>query len=105
MGNVYAGIPVDLPSELMETLLETKEFRVERIVSRGHASPVGFWYDQDESEWVLVLRGRARLLFEGDDQPMEMGPGDFVDIPSHRKHRVEWTSPEEATVWLAIHYC
>jgi len=82
--------------------------RVERIVSRGQASPPGFWYDQPWHEWVMVVAGRAGLELAGaggeDGEVLEMGPGDHVDIPAHRRHRVAWTSPEEPTVWLAVHY-
>lgn len=104
MHNLYTSIPGQLPDELIETLLETPAVRIERIVSHGHASPAGFWYDQEEGEWVVVLKGRARLLFEGEDKAIEMGPGDHVNIPAHRRHRVEWTTPDEPTVWLAVFY-
>jgi cupin 2 domain-containing protein len=67
-------------------------------------SPEGFWYDQDEAEWVVVLKGEAKLLFEDDHEPITMRPGDHVLIPAHRKHRVEWTTPDEPTVWLAVFY-
>jgi cupin 2 domain-containing protein len=76
--------------------------RIERIVSHGHASPGGFWYDQDRHEWVVVLTGAARLRF--DDDIVELKPGDFATIPAHTKHRVEWTTPDEPTVWLAVLY-
>ena len=76
--------------------------KAKRIVSAGHNSPEGFWYDQEEHEWVAVLKGEAKLLFEGDDEAIHMKPGDYVNIPAHRKHRVEWTSPNEPTVWLAV---
>jgi cupin 2 domain-containing protein len=91
-----------LPTELVTTLLEAADVRIERIVSHGHASPDGFWYDQDRNEWVLVLTGAAKLRFE--DETLEIGPGDFVNIPAQKKHRVEWTTPDEPTVWLAVHY-
>jgi cupin 2 domain-containing protein len=91
-----------LPEELVQTLLSAASVRIERIVSHGHVSPEGFWYDQDQHEWVLVLRGAARLRFE--DGVVEMQAGDFVNIPAHRRHRVEWTTPDEPTVWLAVHY-
>ena len=77
--------------------------RIERIVSQGHASPEDFWYDQDQDEWVLVLKGAARLRFEGEE-PVEMEPGAHVNIPAHKRHRVEWTTPDEPTIWLAVHY-
>jgi cupin 2 domain-containing protein len=104
MKNLFDHIPNNLPEELVEVLLDAPTIRIERIVSGGHASPEGFWYDQEQDEWVLLLRGAARLRFEGDEEPVEMRPGDFVNIPAHRRHRVEWTTPDEPTVWLAAHY-
>ena len=92
MNNLFADLPTDLPEELVEVLTENKHVRIERIISTGHASPDDFWYDQEEAEWVVVLRGEAKLLFEGEDDPIHMRPGDFVNIPAHRKHRVEWTT-------------
>lgn len=104
MNNLLSDIPDDLPDELLETLLDADSVRVERIVSQGHTSPEGFWYDQEQNEWVVVLKGAAKLRFEGDDSTLEMKPGDCVNIPAHKRHRVEWTTPEEPTVWLAVHY-
>jgi cupin 2 domain-containing protein len=104
MNNLYASIPPHLPDELIEALLETPAVRIERIVSHGQASPAGFWYDQEQGEWVVVLKGRAKLLFEGEEEAKEMGPGDHVNIPAHRRHRVEWTTSDEPTVWLAVFY-
>jgi cupin 2 domain-containing protein len=101
--NLLDRIPADLPEELVETLLGAPGLRVERIVSLGHASPEGFWYDQEAAEWVLLLAGAARLRFEGDE-PLELLPGSCVNIPAHRRHRVEWTDPARPTIWLAIHY-
>jgi cupin 2 domain-containing protein len=103
MSNLFSGLPNKLPKELVTVLAENKHIRIERIVSTGHASPEGFWYDQDEHEWVVVLKGETRLLFE-NGEPVQMTPGDYVNIPSHHKHRVEWTTPDEPTVWLALFY-
>ncbi len=100
--NLFAEIPSSLREELVETLTATNAVRIERIVSLGHTSPEGFWYDQDTDEFVVLLKGAARLKFE--DDTIEMRPGDYVEIPAHRKHRVEWTTPNEPTVWLAVHY-
>lgn len=66
--------------------------------------PEDFWYDQEQHEWVVVLKGAAKLRFDGDDEPLEMKPGDFINIPSHKRQRVEWTTPDEPIVWLAVHY-
>ncbi len=101
--NLLHDVPRSLPEERVQTLLETTEVRIERIVSHGHASPEDFWYDQPQAEWVTLLRGAARLRFEGK-APIEMRPGDSVHIPAHRRHRVDWTTPDEPTVWLAVHY-
>ena len=100
--NVFTDLPSHLPDELSTTLLEASYVCIERIVSHGHASPPDFWYDQARHEWVMVLKGAARLQFE--DGTVEMKPGDFVNIPAHKRHRVEWTTPDEPTVWLAVHY-
>ncbi len=101
--NLFADIPDDLPEELVETLLRSGAVRIERIVSKGHRSSDGFWYDQDQCEWVVLLKGKARLQFEGGEA-LELGPGDYLTIPAHRRHRVEWTDPDTETVWLAVHY-
>ena len=100
--NVFANIPDDLPEELIQVLMSEPGVRIERIVSLGHASPEGFWYDQDQHEWVCLLKGAARLRFE--DHSIDMKPGDFIDIPAHKRHRVEWTTPDEPTIWLGVHY-
>jgi cupin 2 domain-containing protein len=104
MNNLLTGVPTNLAEELVDVLAGNRHVRIERIVSTGHATPDGCWYDQDEHEWVAVLTGGATLLFEGDDGPIAMQPGDHVLIPAHRRHRVESTSPDEPTVWLAVFY-
>lgn len=101
--DLFADLPAELPEELVQTLLEVPNLRIERIVSLGHASPEGFWYDQESPEWVLLVAGAARLTFEGE-APLDLRPGAFVNIPAHRRHRVEWTDPDRPTIWLAIHY-
>jgi cupin 2 domain-containing protein len=100
--NLLHGIPSALPQELYAALLSRPGMRIERIVSLGHHSAEGFWYDQPEHEFVVLIAGAARLEFE--DGPLEMHPGSYVDIPAHRRHRVAWTTPHEPTVWLAIFY-
>ena len=101
--NLFDDLPSHLPDELVTSLLEAANVRIERIVSNGHASPLGFWYDQEQHEWVVVLKGAAKLRFENLEPPAEMKPRDFISIPAHKKHRVEWTTPDEATIWLAVH--
>ena len=100
--NLFEDLPQHLPKELVQTLIQAADVRIERILSHGHASPEGFWYDQGQHEWVIVLKGAARLRFE--DGVIEMKPGDFVNIPAFQKHRVDWTTPDEPTVWLGVRY-
>jgi cupin 2 domain-containing protein len=91
-----------LPEELTTVLQAGDGVRIERIVSTGHRSPDGFWYDQDQHEWVVVLKGAAKLEFE--DRTVSMAPGDSILIPAHPPHRVLWTTAEEPTVWLAVFF-
>jgi len=102
--NLFSGISGPSEKEIFETLSETDHFMLERIVSSGQATPPGEWYDQNRDEWVLVLKGRAGLLFEGEGEVVVMGSGDYVHIPAHKRHRVEWTDNEQKTIWLALHY-
>lgn len=104
MTNLFAGIPGARPEELSDVLAESDVVRIERIVSTGQATPPGQWFAQSRAEWVVVLRGRATLRFEDEDAPRTMEPGDHVTIAAHRRHRVEWTDPDQPTVWLAVHY-
>jgi cupin 2 domain-containing protein len=103
-GNLFDDVPATLAEETLRTLLVTPDLRIERIVSIGHASPPGFWYDQDWAEWVLVLAGQAGLLIEGETAPRLLVPGSYVHLPAHCRHRVEWTSADVPTVWLAVHH-
>ena len=102
--NIFKNIPDHIPEELFQEILQTENFKVERIVSRGHSSPYNEWYDQEENEWVILLKGSAELLFEEHQKVVVLGPGDYINIPSHTKHRVEWTDPDTETVWLAVYY-
>ena len=100
--NLLTNIPAELPEELSTTVLDRAGFRIERIVSRGQVSPPGFWYDQERHEWVLLLKGAAQLRFEDEARPVDLRPGDGLTIAAHRRHRVEWTAPDEPTIWLAV---
>jgi cupin 2 domain-containing protein len=85
-------------------LLAAPNVRIERIVSTGHATPAGVWYDQDRPEWLLLLAGSAGLIFDGETEPLVLSPGSYVHIAAHARHRVAWTDPSVPTIWLAIHY-
>jgi cupin 2 domain-containing protein len=103
VNNLFADIPREMPEELVGEILRTDAFRIERIVSRGQASPPGFWYDQQADEWVLVVKGSASLSFS-DGREITLAPGDHLVIPRHVRHRVARTNPHEETVWLAVHF-
>ncbi|QXP87489.1 cupin domain-containing protein [Methylococcus capsulatus] len=102
--NLYSAIPAELPEELFDTLEQTDGFRLERIVSRGHTTPEGRWYDQPQAEWVILLQGEALLRFEQEAAPRRLVPGDWLRIPPRCRHRVEWTSSQPEAIWLALHY-
>ena len=103
-GNILAFLPGGGHGEVFEPLVERNGVRIERIVSHGEATPEGEWYEQAWDEWVLVLSGRAGLLVEGEAEPCDLGPGDYLELPAFCRHRVIWTAPDEPTVWLAVHW-
>jgi cupin 2 domain-containing protein len=100
-GSLHDDIPAALPDELFTVLATGDGVRVERIVSRGHASPPGHWYDQDDDELVVLIRGAARIEL-ADGSEVALGPGDWLDLPRRCRHRVSWTAPDVDTVWLAV---
>lgn len=100
--SIFEDLPQSFPKELVQILIRAADVRIERIISHGHASPADFWYDQAQHEWVIVLKGPARLQFE--DGVVELKVGDFINIPAFNKHRVDWTTPDEPTVWLGGQY-
>jgi len=102
-GNLFKNIPESLPDEILETIIKSKNCKIKRIISKGHTTPEGKWYDQDENEFVLVLKGNAELLFE-DNKKIKMKEGDYINIPAHVKHKVEKTDAEKETIWLAVFY-
>ncbi len=102
-GSLLAQLPKELPDELITTLLSGPALRIERIVSRGHVSPPGFWYDQAEHEFVLLIQGCARIQFTGSDE-VTLQSGAWLNLPAHTKHRVSFTAPDVDTIWLAVFY-
>jgi len=103
-GNLFQHIPAHLPDEISQRLAGGSACRIERIVSKGHASPPGFWYEQQQNEWVLLAKGAARLRFESENRLIDLAQGMYLDIPAGMRHRVEWTCSESETIWLAVFY-
>ena len=100
--NLLTGVPTSIPDEIFETIISKSNIKIERIISKGHKSEPNFWYDQDKSEWILILKGEARLQFE--DKSIYLTSGDYLNIAPHQKHRIDWTTPESETIWLAVFY-
>ena len=103
INNIFENIPSIIPEERFENLLVREKLKIERIISHGHNTPVGEWYDQTLDEWVLLLQGKAKLAYDGG-KILDMQAGDYLFIPAHTRHRVEWTQPDSNTIWLAIHF-
>lgn len=103
MNNLFESIPQNLENEVFEQLIESSSVRIERIISKGHASPKSGWYDQQQHEWVILLKGIAVISFAGKAS-VTLRAGDYISIKAHDKHRVEWTDPEIETIWLAVHF-
>lgn len=103
-GSLYRDLSVVPGKERFDVLLETKTIRLERIVSSVRATPGAEWFDQEWAEWVLLLKGSAGLRVEGLSEVNVLRPGDYVYLPAHVRHRVEWTDPQTETIWLALHY-
>ena len=103
MNNIFSDVPNEIPEEIFQTLIENKHIKIERIISAGHKSPKQGWYDQKDNEWVIVLRGHAKIEFESGDEHSLIA-GDYLNIAAHCKHRVSWTAEDEETIWLAVFY-
>jgi len=104
ISNLFPAIPENIPEELFDILVESDFIRIERIVSQGHTTGSDEWLDQSWDEWVILLSGEASILFEGDETPRSLKPGDYILIPANCRHKVTWTDPSVNTVWLAVHF-
>lgn len=103
IGNIFESLPEDISDEIFSELVRGDNIKIERIVSEGHASPASGWYDQTEHEWVVVLKGEAKIAFENGNK-VHLIAGSHLTIPAHTKHKVTWTTPDTETIWLAVHY-
>jgi cupin 2 domain-containing protein len=102
--NLFANLPPPGASEEQFIhLLNEPGLIVQRIVSGGQSSTPGFWYEQPEAEWVLLISGEATLRFEDETGAHRLKAGDYLDIAAGRRHRVDWTTPDAPTIWLVIH--
>ena len=102
--NIFNEIPKQIPDEIIECVLSNDNITIERIISKGHNTPIDQYYDQEKSEWIIILQGQAVLSFEEPHKEVRMKVGDYLLIPAHKRHRVEWTKPDSETLWLAIYF-
>jgi cupin 2 domain-containing protein len=103
-GSLLSDLPsAPLAGERFDDLLARPDAIVRRIVSTGQATAPGTWYDQDDDEWVMVVQGHAGVAIEGEAAIRILGPGDWLFLPAHLRHRVVWTDSAPPTVWLALH--
>ncbi|NIP38743.1 MAG: cupin domain-containing protein [Candidatus Dadabacteria bacterium] len=103
--NIYSNLPDNLPEEIFETLVSSDNIKIERIISpRNHKTPGGRWFSQDTDEFVILLQGSAELFFKENNKIIKLKPGDYINIPRHKEHRVESTDKQTETIWLAAHY-
>lgn len=103
ISNIFEFLSDDISNELFENIVTGQNIKIERIISKGHSSPQSGWYDQSENEWVIVLKGQAKIEFE-KQAPVHLLAGSYLNIPAHTKHKVAWTDPDIETIWLAVHY-
>lgn len=100
--NIFENIIIDKKQEQFFELIKKDNIRIEKIVSNGQSSPINFWYEQKENEFVLILKGSAILQYE--DKELNLKEGDYINITAFTKHRVKYTNEKEPTIWLAIFY-
>ena len=102
--NIFSENGISHSHEIFETLLDSENFKLERIISSGQATPEGEWLCQELDEWVILLSGKAGLSFEDEECILDLFTGDYIRIPANKRHRVEWTDKNQKTIWLALHY-
>jgi cupin 2 domain-containing protein len=107
--SISSDIWNDLPHypqklEIIDEIFHQDNIRIERIMSSGQVSPAGFWYDQTENEWLILISGYAELSLQNPDQTVFLKPGDFLYITAHRKHRINITDPDNPTLWITLFF-
>ncbi|MCF8298927.1 MAG: cupin domain-containing protein [Saprospiraceae bacterium] len=102
--NIFSIIGQNLEKgEVFEKLVQNKDFKFERIISKGQISNENQWYDQEDNEWVILLQGEATIEFANKEK-INLEAGDYILIPAHEKHKIIFTSSEPECIWLALHY-
>jgi cupin 2 domain-containing protein len=98
--NIFDLPELPLSAELVDILYENSNVRIERIISTGQTTD---WYDQDETEYVVLLEGNATIEYE-DGSTVDLAKGDSLLLKPHEIHRVAYTSTDPACVWFCVFY-
>lgn len=101
MPNLFSDVPSDFPDEVFQEIVSRPGIRIERILSNGHTTENGKWYDSNQNEWVLIAKGCGTIEYD-DGRTDTLNEGDYLLIPKHVKHRVSHT--DKPTIWLAVHF-
>ncbi|MEG2000105.1 MAG: cupin domain-containing protein [Evtepia sp.] len=96
--NIFDLPSLPLSEELTTILSENETLRIERIVSTGQTT---HWYDQEESEYVVLVQGTAVLEYDGGEM-VRLTAGDTLMIAAHQRHRVAFTGTQPPCIWLCI---
>ena len=105
MNNLFNIENIDFSEnkEITEILASSENVRIERIISTGQITEPDFWYDQNENEFVTVLQGEAKILFDNGKEE-HLVKGDYLMIPAHTRHRVSYTSIEPVCIWVVVFF-
>ncbi len=65
----------------------------------GNITQKDFWYEQEEDEFVVIIEGSAKILYD-DGTIFDLKKGDSLYIKAYQKHQVIYT--KNHTIWLAV---
>ncbi|WP_150467014.1 cupin domain-containing protein [Francisella sp. SYW-9] len=100
MDNIFSISNDFCDDEIFINLLNHKDVQIEKIISYGQVTDIDKPYIQNHDEWVLILKGGAKLVLENKEY--NLGEGEYLLIPRNTKHWVTYTA--NPTIWLAIHF-
>jgi cupin 2 domain-containing protein len=100
--NIFTDPGIEDTKELFEVIATLDDARIERIITQKPYSSPGQWYNQEQDEWVVLLRGNATIEIR-DQGLIELRSGDYIMLPAHCQHRITRTSADPACIWLAVH--
>ncbi|MDO5725658.1 MAG: cupin domain-containing protein [Tissierellia bacterium] len=93
--NLYDEIEVLAGEERVSKLFENEKILIEKINS--NCAPSGP-YNQEQDEWIVLIRGAAVIELEGEKIALEKGDSFF--IAKNRAHKVLKTTDD--ALWLTV---